>query len=369
MSLQKHALLVKLFNQVLRFSAWLQDLPNKVTPPPFRLLQIGSAFWQSRALYVAARLDIATVLGDETLNVEVLASKVSAQPEPLYRLLRLLAAMGIFCETNPRYFKNNKGSQPLREDKPPSMRAMILMHNAPEMSRPWYEQLEQGIRSGEMPFKLTHGDDLFSFMNQHRDFDALFARAMDSIEAVSGDAFATDFAWEHFERIIDIGGSNGSKASAILKRHPKLRALVVDRAQVIEAAAQAWQQNSDTGLKARLEFVVGDLFDSVPKAQGKQDIYLLSAVLHGFDDAACIKGLHNLATAAQGATIVILELVLEAPQVDLPGALFDMQMFMGTQGRERTLTDWQALFAQSGLALKEVVSMRSLGKLLVVQAI
>jgi len=42
------------FGKLTRFAAWLQNIPNKVTPAPFRLMQIGSAFWQSRALYVAA---------------------------------------------------------------------------------------------------------------------------------------------------------------------------------------------------------------------------------------------------------------------------------------------------------------------------
>ena len=58
----------------MKFAGWLQNIPNKITPPPFRLIQIGSAFWQSRALYVAARLDIATVLGDDMDRREANAS-------------------------------------------------------------------------------------------------------------------------------------------------------------------------------------------------------------------------------------------------------------------------------------------------------
>ena len=48
---------------------------------------------------------------------------------------------------------------------------------------------------------------------------------MDSVEALTGDSFATDFDWARFDRIIDIGGSKGSKSVAILKRHPHLKAL------------------------------------------------------------------------------------------------------------------------------------------------
>lgn len=86
----------------MKFAGWLQNIPNKVTPPPFRLMQIGSAFWQSRALCVAARLDIATVLGDERLVADEIAARVAAQPDATYRLLRMLAAMGVFEEVSPR---------------------------------------------------------------------------------------------------------------------------------------------------------------------------------------------------------------------------------------------------------------------------
>ena len=104
-------------------------------------------------------------------------------------------------------------------------------------------------------------------------------------------------------------------------------------------------------------------------ATGGKDIYLLSAVLHGFDDDACITVLNNLAKASVGAdaTIALMEMVMPESGADLANASFDMQMFMGTRGRERTLAEWQRLFDRSDLALKEVVSLRSFGKILVLQ--
>jgi hypothetical protein len=45
-----------------------------------------------------------------------------------------------------------------------------------------------------------------------------------------------------------------------------------------------------------------------------------------------------------------------------------MQMFMGTRGRERTLAEWSRLFDDGGLALEEVVGLRSFAKILVTKA-
>jgi len=369
MSLQKNSGPVRRFAKLMKFAAWLQNIPNKITPPAFRLIQIGSAFWQSRVLHVAVRLDIASVLGDEQLAVDVIAARVLAQPDAIYRLLRMLAAMGIFDEVSPRVFKNNALSSHLREDNPKNVRAMILMHNSLEMSQPWFEQLEQGVRSGDVPFQISHGSELYAYMDDHAEFDALFARAMDSVEALTGDSFATDFDWGRFDRIIDVGGSKGSKSLAILKRHPQLTALVFDRTQVIQTAASYWAGKASPALLSRLTFQAGDLLESVPAAKNDKDIYLLSAVLHGMDDRSCVKVLRNLiaASTGTGARIALMELVVSELKADFSSAAFDMQMFMATRGRERTLHEWQSLFDQSGLALEELVGLQSLGKILVLR--
>lgn len=369
MRLQKNAGAVRRFAKAMKFGAWLQAIPNKLTPAPFRLVQIGSAYWQSRALYVAARLDVATVLGDERLGAAALAGRVGADPDALGRLLRMLAAIGVFEETAPMVFRNNALSRCLRTDDPQCVRAMVLMHNAEAMSRPWFEQLEAGVRSGTPPFRLSHGTELFDYLERHADVDRLFSEAMDSVEALAGDGFATDLDWSRFERLIDIGGSRGTKALSILKRHPELSALVVDRPQVIEEARRYWASRHGDGVE-RLRFQAGDLFDAVPAANGPGDIYLLSAVLHGFDDATCVRALQTLRAAigSSGARVAVLEMVVAEQGADLASTSFDMQMFVGCRGRERTLGEWNAVIQAAGMVLDEVVRLRSLGSILVLRA-
>jgi hypothetical protein len=370
MSLQKNAGAVRRFAKAMKFGAWLQALPNKLTPPPFRLMQIGSAFWQSRALYVAVRLDIATQLGDAELPTAELAGRVAASADAVARLMRLLAAMGIFAEVAPKTYRNNKLSQYLRKDHRQNVRAMILMHNAEAMSRPWFEQLERGVRSGTPPFSLSHGEELFDFLDRHAGDDKLFSEAMDCVEALVGDSFARDVDWGRFTRLIDVGGSRGSKSLAILKRHPPLRALVVDRPQVVAEARAYWAAQPAEGSE-RLSFQAGDLFgNDLPTATGERDIYLLSAVLHAFDDDMARHALRNLAAAIgqTGARIALMELVLPETGADLAGASFDMQMFMGTRGRERTLSEWSMLIHSAGLRLEEVVGLQQFGSVLVLRA-
>jgi hypothetical protein len=370
MSFQRQHVAVGAFNLALRVSNALLGWPNRLVPPPFRLMQIGSAFWQSRALAVAASLDLATVLADRRLGTGELAAAVNADARALGRLLRLLAAIGVFEEIEPGLWQNNKLSAPLRTDRPDSVRAIILMHNSPEMSLPWFECLEQGVRSGDVPFELVHGQGLYAYMDAHPEFDALFAGAMDRVEALAGDSFATAFDWSRFNRVIDVGGSKGSKSVAVLKRHPHLTAVVVDRPQTIADAAGYWAGRDGAVCLPRIRFEAGDVLTSVPAAVDSQDAYLLSAVLHGFDDDTCVQALRTVsgaAASATGATIVLLELVMPDFHADLTAASFDMQMFMATKGNERTRIEWRRLFAQADVRLVEIVDLASFGKMLVLR--
>lgn len=369
MSMQKNPIKVWLFTKLFRFSSWLQSIPNKIIPPPFRLIQMGSAFWQSRALYAAASLDIASMLGDDSLSAEAISAKIGTEPDATYRLLRMLAAMGIFQELSPQVFRNNALSSYLRQDNPQNVRAMVLMHNSDEMAQPWYGQLERGLKTGQVPFQLVHGRELYAYMDSHAEFDALFSQAMDSVQALTGDSFATDFDWSRFGRVIDVGGSKGSKSVALLKRHSQLSALVFDRAQVIQVAENYWLGNAPASLLARLSFQAGDMLQAVPAARDAKDVYLLTAVLHGMADGDCVKVLGNLKSASAGidARVVLMELVMPDCHADFSSAAFDMQMFVGTKGRERTLAEWRALFGASGWRLEQVVGLQSMGNMLVLR--
>lgn len=369
MTCQRNAGAVRRFSRLMAFGNWLQGLPNRLMPAPFRLIQIGSAFWQSRVLCVATRLDVASVLGDASIETEALARQLGVQPDPLYRLLRMLAAMGVFREDRPRWFSNNRLSAHLRADHPQSVRAMVLMHNSVEMATPWFQTLEQGVRTGRVPFECSHGEELFRYMSHHPEFDALFAHAMDSMEALTGPHFATDFDWSRFDRVIDVGGSRGGKAQAILRQHPHMQALVFDRPTVVAAAQADWQRHAPAQLAQRLHFLAGDVMEGVPPAQDGRDIYLLSAVLHGMGDEDTVRVLRHLASACAGtgASVAVMELVVPEHQADYACAAVDMQMFMGTQGRERTFTEWRALVNRGGLALQEVVGLQSLGNILLLR--
>ena len=366
-TLQRSGFKVRMYLAAMHIANKLAALPNRLVPPPFRIIQIGSAYWQSRALYVATELGVADAIGDREVPSDDIAKQLNLHADYLHRLLRMLASIGIFKACDEHSFRNNKLSQCLRRDTSQSVREMVLLHNSPEMSRPWYEALGPCLRNGEVPYVQSHGEELFDFLDHNPKLDMQFTAAMQSVEALTGTDYLHDFDWGRFDRLIDVGGSNGSKALAILKQNPNLKAVVYDRPQVIKHAETDWAGKIEADLLERVSFVEGDMLKTIPQAESGLDVYLFIAIFHGMSDIQAGKILSNLRTAcgAHSPTVAVIDCIVDVKDIDPTVASFDMQMLIGTRGRERNEAEWRALFERNDFVLREIVSLRTFAKLLV----
>ena len=83
-----------------------------------QVFQIATGYIASTALYAAAKLRLPDHLADGPRGVADLARATGANEDALYRVLRLLASVGIFEETTSRHFANNAAfSKALAEGK------------------------------------------------------------------------------------------------------------------------------------------------------------------------------------------------------------------------------------------------------------
>jgi hypothetical protein len=115
----------------------------------------------------------------------------------------------------------------------------------------------------------------------------------------------------------------------------------VDARKTIEAA----------GLANRCTFKSGDFMVSVPAADG----YIMKHALHDWDDAAAARVLGNIRSAAlPGARILVVDAVLgRGPRRDRMNRWLDLAQ-IAHGGRERTRTEFEALFQKAGLRLVRV---------------
>ncbi len=82
-------------------------------------------------------------------------------------------------------------------------------HNFPEMSKLWFESLGLAILTGEVPFVLSYGEEVFAYMDHQPEFDGFFTHAVEAVEELTGTEHLQDFDRGRFDRLIDAGGSNG----------------------------------------------------------------------------------------------------------------------------------------------------------------
>jgi predicted transcriptional regulator len=97
------------------------------TTPSFKMIQLMTGFWLSRAIYVAAKLGIADLLQEEPKDIGELAKATGSHEPSLYRILRALASAGIFAEDELGRFALTPLAATLRTDVPGSLRAWVNM--------------------------------------------------------------------------------------------------------------------------------------------------------------------------------------------------------------------------------------------------
>jgi len=86
------------------------------------------------------------------------------------------------------------------------------------------------------------------------------------------------------------------------------------------------------------------------------DAYLLSHIIHDWDDERSVAILRTIRRAAEpGARLLVVEAVI--PPLNAPsfGKLLDLEMLVLPGGVERTETEYRGLFAAGGFRLTRVV--------------
>jgi hypothetical protein len=222
------------------------------------------------------------------------------------------------------------------------------------LGSPWiwhaWSQLLEGVRTGQTAFDLVHGVPLFTYLEQHPEAAAVFNQYMGERGDNRHTAFAAAYDFSGMHLVVDVGGGHGAALSAILQANPALRGLLFDLPQI---AAGAKEHLVAAGVADRCDTVGGDFFAAVP-AGG--DAYLLSGILHDWDDERALQILRNCRRAMAGHGKLLVQALL-MPEGNAPSLakLVDVIMLTLTGGQQRTETEYRALYARAGFHLTHVV--------------
>jgi hypothetical protein len=152
---------------------------------------------------------------------------------------------------------------------------------------------------------------------------------------------------------------------AILSATPGLHGILLDRPGAVEHATA---RLAAAGLADRGECIASDFFAAVPPGG---DAYLLSRVIHDWDDASA----HEILTRCREAmddtgTLLLVEAVLPVLAHDGPAAIrMDLHMLTLLPGHERTAAEYERLLTASGFRLVRIVPTDSPSGVTVIEAV
>ena len=323
-------------------------------PPTATMLNLINGFQVARALYIAARLQLADKVNGGASDCTALAALTHTDAPSLYRVMRVLVSAGVFEMDEQGQITMNPLALTLLSDAPGSLRAWAISQIGGDPYKA-YGELMFSVQTGGVAFERVFGCDSWTYRAKHpqsaRDFD----EGMASFVSTHNEALLRSYSFEGASKIVDVGGGDGMLLATLLAAHPAMQGLLFEQPRVIEKAKQ---RMAAEGWAARCEVLAGDMFESIP-AGG--DVYVLSRVVHDWDDERAIAILRNCRNAmTPAAKLLLVERVIPARIEDSAAmrvlVVSDMHMMLMNGGRERTEAQYRALFAAAGLDLTRVVS-------------
>ena len=299
----------------------------------------------AQVVSVLARLGVADELAPAPLTASQLALRVGAAPDALARLLAAAAVYGLVRKDTAQRYALTPAGDLLRTDAEGSARGVAIGFLGPPL---WQSagHLEEIVRSPD-PVNPARPGGIYEYYGQHPEEAAWFARAMGLVTGILVDQLAeAGFRPLASGRIVNVGGSVGTLLAYLLGAVPSSRGVLLDRAEAL-AGAPAFLAGA--GVADRVELVPGDFMRGVP-AGG--DLYVLSQILHNWDDESARTILRNCHRASRpGGGLLVIDYVLpDGPEPSL-AHLMDLIMMMALGGRERTRAEHEALLGPEGYTL------------------
>lgn len=322
-------------------------------PPHAQVIQMATAYWVSRAVYVVAKLGIADLLHDQPRDADDLAAATGTHPPALHRVLRALASVGLFKTDEQGGFSLTPLGAALQSDAPGAARSTVIAVAGDWFWASWGEALH-AVQTGETGVQKALGLSEYQYLAQNPEEASHFNAAMIGIHGAEPTAIVESYDFSGIQTLVDVGGGSGNLLGTILNANPHMRGVLLDRPQVVPDA----QRNlSAAGVADRCQIIGGDFLEAVP---GGGDVYMVSHCIHNWDESDCVRILANCRRAMQpeGRLLIIEAVVAPGDEPD-PTKILDLVMLLVPGGQERSQEEYRILLQKAGFRLTRVVPTRT----------
>jgi SAM-dependent methyltransferase len=315
---------------------------------PTPLYRVRDGVYAADLLTVAiAELDLFTVVRDAgAVGVAELCERLGLDPRAADVMVTYLVARGLLERGDDgRIGVTRLSAEHLVAGSPLDLRAYF----GSLRERPACAELLDVLRTGE-PAGWASASEAWTERLDEPDFARRITAAMDARAAFLGPRLAAVLSEIPARRVLDVGGSSGAYACALVDARPGLRATVFERPPV-DAAARTLV--ADRGYSGRVDVATGDMFaDPLPAGH---DLHLFSHVLHDWGEAE-VRALLAASFAAlpPGGRIVDHDTHIDARKAGpLPVAEYSVLLMHSTPGKCWSVGELEAMLADAGFAAVE----------------
>ncbi len=320
-----------------------------LVPTPF--LDTHPTLLLARAVMVATRHGLFEALAGESRDARDLAERCGTHPQATEILLDTLVRVDYLeaddTHEGRSYRLNSVARRWLLKDSPQSLRDSILFRY---LEWDWIARLDDYMLTGR-PLDFHAG--------MSPDEWRLYQRGMASLGRLAApETVRTAPVPKGARDLLDVGGSHGLFSAGLCRRHPGLRAVVLDLPQALEHAAPLL---AEQGLGERVTLRAGDaLTDDLGEAV--YDIVLIAQLVHHFDAATNRNLTRRLARALRpGGVLVVQEISRRtSPRGGQLGALSHLYFALTSRSGAwsfEEIADWQLA---AGLEPRKPVWFRTL---------
>lgn len=303
--------------------------------------------WSGQLAYAGVKLGAFEVIDADPVSAHSVAEEVGADPDHLYRLLRALAHFDLLDSHPDRRFSLTGLGALFTEDHPESRVTRVLLGRSPEFLSALTHLHDVVKEGGPSGFVREFGCNSFEYAERHPEYAAVFDQAMTTqsqattpqvMDALDG------YDFDQFSHVCDVGGGYGHTLCHLLGAHPHLDGTILELPHVVDEDAEHWA--SELGVTERCEYVAGDMFEAVPRA----DAYFLKYILHDWHDEDCVAILSTIHDAAptDGRLFIVENLLPDSSSATAERIVSDIGMMVLHDGRERTEAEYRSLLNRAG---------------------
>lgn len=301
----------------------------------------------ARAVMAATKQGLFEALAAGPLAAPEVAGRCRTHPGATRSLLAVLVSFGYLEQDGERYVLTAMARKWLLKDSPQSLYDNILYR---DLEWGWMARLDDYLATGK-PL------DMHAEMTPEE--WGLYQRGMLSLARLMAPELVRRLPMPRGARdLLDIGGSHGYFSVALCRRHPDLRAVVLDLPEAIEQSAPLLARE---GMGDRVVHRAGNaLKDDL--GEGSWDAILLSQLAHHFDDAVNRALVRRIARALRpGGLLVILEVIRrESPREGgQMGGLFDLYFALTSEAGTWTFAEMAAWQRDAGLRPGKPIRFRT----------